>query len=69
MTPAITRRRKSCDWIVCHDGSHGKDAYALECRRCGAIQRVATPISVDCYVAMAKAFERMHRTCKDRRVR
>lgn len=65
----MNRRRKSCDWVFCHDGTGGKNAYALECRRCGTIQQIATPISVDCYVAMGKAFERMHRTCKPTRGR
>jgi hypothetical protein len=32
--------------------------------RCGTLQRVALPISVNCWVAMAKVFEHDHRRCK-----
>jgi len=54
------------DWIVAHDGTKGEMAYALECRRCGAIQKVVLPISVNCYVALARAFAREHRQCRDK---
>ncbi len=54
----------NCPWIVCHDGTGGDLAYALECLRCGNIQRVATPISIDCWVAMGKAYAKQHRHCK-----
>lgn len=54
------------DWIVCHDATCGELAYALECRRCGIVQRIATPISITCYAAMARAFEREHSRCKVR---
>lgn len=53
------------EWIVCHDGTAGKLAYAMECRRCGDIQRVALPIALDCWVALAWAFERMHARCRE----
>jgi hypothetical protein len=56
--------KMSCDWIVGHDGTCGDMAYALECLRCGTVQRVASPIAVDLYVAMSKAFERMHSHCR-----
>lgn len=51
-------------WIVCHDGRKGDMAYALECKRCGMTQKIATPISVDCWVAMGKAFAEQHRRCQ-----
>lgn len=58
------------DWIKAHTGeAHGPQddmAYAMECTRCGDIQKVTTPIAIDCYLAMAKAFIKLHRGCKDR---
>lgn len=60
--------RTRCDWVVTHDGTQGPLAYAMECLRCGIIQKVAVPISVDCYVAMAQAFLRSHRGCREDRV-
>lgn len=54
------------DWIICRDGTHGDKAYQMECLRCGAVQRVATPISIACYLAMTKAFAKLHRRCKER---
>ncbi len=51
-------------WIIIHDATCGEMAYAIECRRCGAVQRVATPITVDCYVALSKAFGKTHERCK-----
>jgi hypothetical protein len=51
------------DWVVCHDASKGKDAYTLECLRCGAVQRVVTPITISCYSALARAFARGHARC------
>lgn len=56
---------KQCDWVVVHDGTQGVNAYALECLRCGQMQKVAMPISIDCWCAMAKAFERTHRHCRN----
>jgi hypothetical protein len=54
-------------WVVCHDGADRQAPYAMECLRCGAIQRVALPISIPCYVAMGRAFERMHSRCRESR--
>lgn len=51
-------------WIVAHDATKGRDAYALECQRCGAIQRFATPIAIDIWCAAASVFERQHKNCK-----
>ena len=56
---------KSYDWIVTHDGTGGELAYALECRRCGAIQKVAVPIYINLWRGMAKVFERDHRLCRE----
>lgn len=59
------------DWIVCRivcrDGTHGEDAYAVECKRCGAKQRFALPISISVYVAAAIAFGRQHAHCKPKK--
>jgi uncharacterized membrane protein YqiK len=49
---------------VAHDGTQGRDAYAIECKRCGAVQRFATPIAISVWCAAARAFERQHATCK-----
>jgi hypothetical protein len=57
--------RKSYDWIIVHDGTHGDLAYALKCTRCGCVQKVAIPISVTCWCAMARAFGKEHRRCKE----
>jgi len=51
-------------WVVCYDGTKGRDAYAIQCRRCGTIQRVALPISVKCYVSLGRAFAAEHAHCK-----
>jgi len=52
-------------WIVVNDGTKGELAYAPKCLRCGAVQKIALPISVKCFFAMAKAFEWEHRRCKE----
>lgn len=54
------------DWIICHDATKGIDAYAMECLRCGEKQRVALPISLQMYAAMAKVFTKRHKKCKER---
>lgn len=55
---------KSKSWIVAHDGTQGRDAYAMECQRCGTVQRFAVPIEISVWCAAAKAFEREHATCR-----
>ncbi len=52
------------DWIVSHDATQGDLAYAMECTRCGVVQQIALPISVDCYVAMGKEFTKYHKHCR-----
>ena len=54
-------------WIICHDATKGADAYAMECLRCGAKHRVALPINVTLYIAMGRAFEKMHGKCKEKK--
>ncbi len=54
----------SRSWIVAHDGTKGRDAYAMECRRCGTIQRFATPIAIEIWCAAARVFARQHKNCK-----
>lgn len=56
--------RYEVDWVVGHGCDEGDLAYAMECQRCGVIQRVRTPLFVDGYVAMANAFIEQHSTCK-----
>ena len=53
-------------WIICHDATKGADAYAMECLRCGAKHRVALPINVTLYIAMGRAFERIHGKCEEK---
>jgi hypothetical protein len=48
------------DWIVANDATAGRDAYSLECKRCGTIQRFTVPIAVWVWCKAAKAFERQH---------
>lgn len=62
----VEAARMKPTWIICHDGTKGIDAYAMECLRCGEKQRVALPINVTLYVAMGKAFERIHKKCKEK---
>ena len=54
------------DWIVMHDGTKGEMAYALECLRCGTIQKPPSgqPLPVDYWCKVAKGFERYHLRCK-----
>lgn len=54
------------DWIISHDGTQGELAYAMECKRCGDIQKVAVPINLDVYLAMAAKYMQLHATCKER---
>lgn len=54
----------SRDWIIAHDATHGQDAYAMECLRCGTKQRFACPIDLEIYLAASKVFQRQHGTCK-----
>ena len=57
---------KLTPWIIVHDGTRDKDAYAMECLRCGQKQRFATPINVTVYCAAGKAFEKIHAKCKEK---
>ena len=56
-------------WIIIHDGTKGEMAYAMECLRCGGIQKVVTPIGIDMLSAMVKVFARKHRKCRERAIR
>jgi hypothetical protein len=56
--------KMALDWIVGYDGTMGEMAYAFECRRCGSIQKVATPIAAELWIALGKAFARYHRRCR-----
>ena len=55
------------DWIVMNDATAGDLAYAMKCLRCGDVQKVALPISIDVYVAGARAYSRMHVKCRKRK--
>lgn len=58
---------KPADWIILHDGTRGRDAYALECLRCGTVQRCdGNPIPVIAWCAQAKRFQVAHMKCKVR---
>lgn len=57
-------RGQAVDWVISHSGNKGADSYALECLRCGRKLRVYTPIEIDLYVSMMKAFLKIHRKCK-----
>jgi len=58
------KSKVKCDWIIAYDGSHGRNAYAVECKRCGVMQRFVTPISLDVYLAAIRAFQNIHANCK-----
>ncbi len=62
----MTRPRLETEWIRCHSGDapHGM-AMALECQRCGEIQKVVLPMAADLWIALAKAFRQIHRQCKE----
>lgn len=53
-------------WIIAHDGTKGRDAYALECLRCGTVRRFDyNPIPVLAWCTQAKTFSRKHEKCKE----
>lgn len=58
--------KRQRDWVVAHDATQGDKAYALECLRCGVVQKVALPISIDCYLALGGAFAKEHSRCRPR---
>ena len=39
----------------------------LRCKRCGDIQTIPLPIPIDIFVAMSKAFVKLHKHCKEER--
>jgi hypothetical protein len=51
-------------WVIGHDGTHGQDAYAVECLRCGQKQRFALPIDIGVWCAAVGAFGAIHGQCK-----
>ena len=53
------------EWIVAHDGTHGADAYALECTRCGTVKQYTLPMPVTEWVEMMRQFSLMHRECEE----
>ena len=58
-------KQSKTPWIVCCDGTKGRDAYAIKCERCGYVQRFENPLPVNYYVATCKAFEKWHKSCKE----
>ncbi len=54
------------DWVITHDATQGDMAYAMECLRCGDIQRVPVPIQMPLWLAMAEAFTKLHSKCQAR---
>lgn len=59
------------DHVVSHDATQGDMAYALECKHCGAVQRVpqtgwgAGPgIPVSVYLDISSGFLAKHASCK-----
>ena len=65
----MTAMIQSREHIISHDGRHGELAYAMECLHCGEVQKVATPMNLDCWVAVAKMFTRQHKRCKPKEPR
>lgn len=57
---------KPYPWIIAHDGTQGDKSYMLECKRCGHTQKFEPPLSITYYLEVAKAFERMHKNCKEK---
>jgi len=57
---------KRPDWILFRDATQGDLSYAMECRRCGEVQKVISPIPISVYYAMGKAFARVHSRCRVR---
>ena len=53
------------EWIVAHDGTHGADAYALECTRCGTVERCDLPMGLNDWVGRMKRFSLLHRDCEE----
>lgn len=55
------RRTKRAPWIVAREGG-----AELECRRCGAVERVELPLSVTAWVARSRAFQAAHEGCEEK---
>lgn len=58
-------KQRHIPWIVCDQG-HDNMAGTLRCHRCGITQDVPSPIDVDLFIALGKAFEKKHRRCRER---
>jgi len=54
-------------WIIAYDSTQGEKALALECLRCGYLQRFSLPIQISVWCAAAKAFEDHHKDCEERK--
>lgn len=59
------KRGKKSDWVICHDGTAGDLAYAMQCKRCGEIQRFILPINLTIWLAAGKAFVKVHKGCSE----
>lgn len=46
------------DWVV------ARNDLAFECRHCGEVQAMASPINMDMYIAASKPFLRRHSKCR-----
>jgi rubredoxin len=57
----------SYPWIIAHTPTQGANALAMECRRCGYVQKFSLPIHVSVWCAAAKAFEKLHKDCQERK--
>jgi hypothetical protein len=57
-------RIKDTPWIIAHDSTCGELACAMECRRCGVVQKFSIPVSLTYWCAVAKAFRREHERCQ-----
>ncbi len=58
------KTRRNTDHCKVHSGDKPDGmAYALECRHCGTIQKVAVPIAADLYIILCRAFVKRHARC------
>jgi hypothetical protein len=59
------RTTKGSPWIVVCADTPGVSALSPKCKRCGAILHVTLPIDADVYIAMSRAFIKIHTRCRE----
>lgn len=53
-------------WIIAHDGSNNDYPLGFSCMRCGAVEKLTTPIDLHKYIKRGKEFQKNHSSCKEK---